>query len=898
MTCFCGLGWVQAAPSRAETKAWNAACARFQDANSALLWSSVETNFAEFTIKYPASEHYSEAVLYHAQALFEQQKFDATINLLSVESTNASNHVDGFLYWTALSLARKGADEKAADTFARLAREHPESNLQPKALFLEAEAHSRMEAWKRVVEDLAEAEGPFQKFARSNPQDEMVVRGLLLLGRARFILKDYEGMEKTLAWPGADHWLGDSGWQRQLLLCRGQMERGLSTNALSGVTNLIFLSGNNADLKARSTLLQGQILKNLGRLADAEQAYLSNLDPSLPFERRKEALFLSIELLLQKRQVAEARKLFDDFAITTASSTNSIASTNSDVMLLLGAELSLKQYLLNKNGGPTNNTPPNGSTNLLQQATDEFQRLLRDHSNSPYLGKALLNLGWCQLESGNTNNAIETFGKATGLIPPSEDQAVAFFKLGDIAYRQSNYSVALGNYESVLTSAQAIPQAEVKKELVGIALYQLVRTAVAATNIQAAEKALKQLLSEYPGGQLVESGLVFVGQSKSPAESRQLFNELTSRFPQSDYVPQVRLATGRSFELEGDWNHALETYKTWLHDYPTNNLRSQAEFAAAMMTYKLGDESNAFVLFTNYVSAYQTNTIARAQDLPAQAQYWVGNYFMQQEDYQHAELNFEEVFNKWPDSPVRYAAWMMAGRAAFARQSPREARSYFTNLTSTTNCPEPLRLQAIYGLGDCNVDLANSTNTTNFDEAILDFREIALNHPKSELAPRAWGRLGDCYSAIAKITVTSATNLLDATETAMNSYTNARTSYLRAMESPEVTVRGQAELGLGDVEVEMANLTALAATKTSLRQSAFTHFLNVFDGVNLPNDQAPDLYYVGQAGLKAAQLAEALGDFPQAIHLYQRMTKTLPSLKSSLEKKIEKLSVPPATPKP
>ena len=397
MTCFCGLGWVQAAPSRAETKAWNAACARFQDANSALLWSSVETNFAEFTIKYPASEHYSEAVLYHAQALFEQQKFDATINLLSVESTNASNHVDGFLYWTALSLARKGADEKAADTFARLAREHPESNLQPKALFLEAEAHSRMEAWKRVVEDLAEAEGPFQKFARSNPQDEMVVRGLLLLGRARFILKDYEGMEKTLAWPGADHWLGDSGWQRQLLLCRGQMERGLSTNALSGVTNLIFLSGNNADLKARSTLLQGQILKNLGRLADAEQAYLSNLDPSLPFERRKEALFLSIELLLQKRQVAEARKLFDDFAITTASSTNSIASTNSDVMLLLGAELSLKQYLLNKNGGPTNNTPPNGSTNLLQQATDEFQRLLRDHSNSPYLGKALLNLGWCQL---------------------------------------------------------------------------------------------------------------------------------------------------------------------------------------------------------------------------------------------------------------------------------------------------------------------------------------------------------------------------------------------------------------------------------------------------------------------------------------------------------------------
>jgi hypothetical protein len=54
----------------------------------------------------------------------------------------------------------------------------------------------------------------------------------------------------------------------------------------------------------------------------------------------------------------------------------------------------------------------------------------------------------------------------------------------------------------------------------------------------------------------------------------------------------------------------------------------------------------------------------------------------------------------------------------------------------------------------------------------------------------------------------------------------------------------------------------------------------------LRDDEQADAFWTRKAGLQAADLAEALGEWPQAIRIYQRLEMLLPSLTDSLEKKI------------
>jgi hypothetical protein len=60
----------------------------------------------------------------------------------------------------------------------------------------------------------------------------------------------------------------------------------------------------------------------------------------------------------------------------------------------------------------------------------------------------------------------------------------------------------------------------------------------------------------------------------------------------------------------------------------------------------------------------------------------------------------------------------------------------------------------------------------------------------------------------------------------------------------------------------------------------------VLYGKNLRDGETPDAFWTKKAGLQAAALAETLGEWPQAVNVYQRLEELLPQLKDSLEKKI------------
>jgi TolA-binding protein len=549
--------------------------------------------------------------------------------------------------------------------------------------------------------------------------------------------------------------------------------------------------------------------------------------------------------------------------------------------LTLG-ELRLKEYY-----GLPDETRRN-ETNLVSQARAQFEQIIAN-TNTQLVAKAQLDRGWCLWEEGqaraDTNRisgGLLAFKAASEQLPRSEEQAVARFKLADCQFAVADYGGALTNYWRVATNYPDLPR--VRSDLVGQAYYQIVRASIPSGELTGAGLAVQKILAEYPPGDLNDRSLLLYGQALSrlsdPARARDFFADFIKGLPQSPMAPEVELAVARTFEQEEDWPQAVKLYDRWTVEHADHPSLPKAEFARAWAKYRAGNEADAFGLFANYVERFPTNALA------PRAQYWVADYFFRLggTNYVKAEEAYEKVFKNtnWPLSELSYEAEMMAGRAAYARQGYNDAANYFTSLIgrlTRLNLPSLLLPEVYYALADTYLVAAPpSTNAlSGYKEAIRVLDKITREYPMTALAPLAWGRMGSCYFQLATA---------DA-----NNYALALAAYNNALDTnlANVTCRSMAEVGLARV-LEAQARQASPTERTNLLNEALRHYRYVVDGKNLGEHEVADPYWVKEAAVGAARLAEEQQQWDVASNLYKRLIDELaPPLRKNWELKLEKL---------
>ena len=328
----------------------------------------------------------------------------------------------------------------------------------------------------------------------------------------------------------------------------------------------------------------------------------------------------------------------------------------------------------------------------------------------------------------------------------------------------------------------------------------------------------------------------------------------------------MELALARTYEQEDSWPAAIGVYDAWVKDFTASTLLlPQVEYARAWANFQAGRETNAFLIFTNFIAQFPSN------DLAPVAQWWVGDHFFRDGNFADAERNYKYVFQNWPASSLAYPAKMMAGRAAMGRFGYSDAIDYFTSLTSDTNCPPDLDTQALFAYGGALMQKESSdTNNplANFDQAIPVFKAICRSYPESEQAALAWGEIGDCYLQL-------------------TNYDAATSAYVQVTNSPvaSVAARSQAQVGIGLVFEKRAE-QATGQDHAELLQGALQNYLDVLYGKNLRDGELANSFWMEKAGLQAASAAEVLGEWQQAMNVYRRLEELLPPLRGSLEKKI------------
>jgi len=840
-----------------EDRAYATAVSAFQDG----IWNRAETEFARFVQKYPDSDRVAVAVLLQAEAEYKQGKLPEAITLLTLRKSGAGDMADQYVYWTGEAQFQAGDLPAAAETFISLTRDFPQSSLRLRAVVEAAAARAHLEEWPQLTALLEPTNSVFQHAMRMDPASELVTRGSLLLAQAKFAQADFSGAAAVLESLGAKTLKPELDWQRAHLLYQVRLAGGDTNAALAATTNLVQIARSEKDeaLQAEGVALRAHVLEQLGQKSAAIAADQEILTLNAPPERARQAILKMAELAMAQGQYSDAEQSLEKFLAQFP------GSAAKDIALLTLGELHLKDYTLEP-----------AMTNQLPAAQARFDQFLRVFTNSPLAGKAYLDRGWCLWLAGRAPESFEAFQSAAQrlqLLPPSEDLAVARFKMGDALFAQQNYTNALDNYRRVVDDFTAFPA--VMQTLGDRALYQILRANLRLTNYDGASNAMARILELYPTSDLAANSLLLVGEgladARQPAAARALFQKFIDQSPATNsLLARVELAVARTYEQEQDWPSAIRQYESWLADFSINPLRPQADYALAWANFQAGNETNAFRRFTSFVAQFPTN------DLAPLAQWWVAGHLFNLggTNYMDAERNYKMLYQNtnWQGSPLVYQARMMAGRAALGLTSYPDAIDHFKSLTSDTNCPPDLNVQALFAYGSTLMQMESpDTNNplVNFQTAADVFGQICQRYPTNELNALAWIEIGKC-------------------DLQLTNYDGATNAYAQVFNSPfaDVSARSQAQVGFGDALEKKAALVAGSA-QTALLQQALDNYLDVFDtslGKNLRDGEMADPFWVKKAGLSALPLVESLGVADPEIFI-DHLERLFPQLKDTLEKK-------------
>ena len=837
------------AASTREERALAAAQLTFNDK----IFDRAETELTQFLRNYPKSSSLPAAALLLAQAQFQQEKYSDALETLAVYRDNAGALADKFLYWTAEAQFQTNGFAPAAESFSRVVRNFPDSPLRLTAAVEAAAAWEKTGDWSKISALLGDAGGIFQHAAQTNGGSGQVINGRLLLARALAAQKDFAASTEVLETLDAQKLPPDQLWKKDSLLFANKMARGETAAAMVLTTNLLELARNqtNADWLADATAKLGAAQEAMGFFKEAATTFREGLSTNAPIEKQRESILRFAALAAAQQEFTNAETALEKFLATAPEP--SVA----DLVLLTLGELYLKDV---------------AATNHLVAAQDHFDQLLGGAPAGPLAGKAYLGRGWVFWQAEKYEPALADFKEAMARLPLTNDLAVAIFKAADAEMRLKKFVAARDDYQLLLQKFANVPS--VINALGDRALYQVVRANLELKDRAGAEAALRDLLARFPQSRLAENSLLPTAESlsdfSSPAAARELLHRFNDKMTNSPLRAQAAFVAAQTYERESNWPAAVTNYDLWLENFPTNSLLPQVAYAQAWANFQAGRETNAFLLFSNFVAQFPASTNAPL------AQWWLADKLYRDRAFEAAEKNYELIYQNeaWKKSPLYFKAQLMAGLAALGRQGYTDAEAHLVPLINGTPLPSELGAQARFAYGalllqkpspDTNNPLANITVATQI------YDQIYKAYPTNETGLRARGEMANCARMLGDFVMATNAYL----QVANSTYADAAT-------------RAQARVGLGLTYKTIAESLPPEQRKPFL-DLAKNAYLDVVDSATNPGrDELPDELWVKKAGLAVLPLLTEIDG--GHTNFFNRLEMLLPQMKVTLEKKRAALS--------
>lgn len=866
-----------------ELSVFNAAVISYNDN----LFERAEKEFKDFQVNYPTSTNLSQAIVYQGLSLYRQEKYTETRGFFSslLTQTNAATlpvNKDQYHYWIGMASLKLADYPGAITSFSELLKEHSNSSLVPNALYYTGDAWKMLGNTKRAIE-LFDAEGSlFLTVAEKEPNNIYVIQGRLLLAELFLSQNELDKARGILEKVATSNLPPELQWKRLFLLARVNLAQKDSAAATLNINSLLTLTTNAGllSLEYQGLALQGDLLRQENKIEEAAAIYERNVANKLiPLSDRWQALMNTVRIKLELGKRDDAIRLLKSFNEESGN------KPYSDELLATLGNLQMQDYyqaipqlgVLEPGRGLKNEK--------ILAAYANYTNLVTAFPKSTFLPKAQLNLGLCHWELSRPLDAMVCYSNAIASLPISEDNAFARIKLAEAQFYQKDFAavaLTIAAYMDTYANAPGIPVATQEQ-----ALHLQLCAAVENKNEELAKSTMATALTKYPNASFTERDLIYLGnylcEIGKPAEARIQFQEALKLFPESTMKPDVSWLLARTWLYEKKFPEATKACQTWLDTFPKElPLYPLVEFELAWAYAQNGDYDMAMSRFSLYLNEHPKGVNAIL------ARKWVADYYYNRKDFFSAEKNYQLIFEQTdtnnPLDDLLLDARMMAARSAFARSSVKDAGKHLLDLvnlllskqvTSGDRLDEALLLLGDTLTGEMSPTEDAQVKLARFAEAINAYSRIPQTN---RLGAVAMSRIANCHFQLAGG---------DPPDT--NRISQSILFYNLAMTAPQASVqtRSMAELGLATLYQYLSSLESLSQEIREERlKSALDHYLNVFQGKN-NNPEEYDPFCVQRAGMEVARILEDQKKWTEALKIYERLLKLVPSLQPLLKLKME-----------
>lgn len=350
--------------------------------------------------------------------------------------------------------------------------------------------------------------------------------------------------------------------------------------------------------------------------------------------------------------------------------------------------------------------------NERQEAIDEFKTLQQRFPTSEYADRSLFVVGWIYFQEGNYEQAISSYMNVLNVYPNSTLGATVYYSAGDSYFNMGKYDSAIANYQQVLVRypasphvydavngigdsyvAQDHPERAIKfiKQFVNQnpslsfadqIFYKIGDMYYSSQEYKKASTSYKEFIANYPNSRLIPQAYYWIGKSAENLKQNQeaIFNfeRVFNTYPASDAAPSSVIEMGNIYNQMKKYDTAISLYNKALTTLP-NTLRYPEIMYNEGMTYlnKTSPDSAAQV-FNQIIQNYDGTVFAeksklqlglismrakqyadaqpyfqvlaqnRTDDIGAQAQYYLGESYLEQQDYNDAITAFVRVETIFP----------------------------------------------------------------------------------------------------------------------------------------------------------------------------------------------------------------------------------------------------------
>ncbi|MCG3150306.1 MAG: Outer membrane protein assembly factor BamD [Verrucomicrobiae bacterium] len=795
---------------------------QFRMAQAALddkLYDVAERQLQEFIRQFPASERADNAAYLLGRAQVGLGKWPLAVKTLQDALARwPDKRTDAIHFW--LGEAHSGASDYAAAVaqYSEVVEKHRTSPHFTAALFGLAYAQLKQGQF-------AAASDALDQLAKTQPKGEAAFDADLL--RAQLHLARQEAAKAEAVLDGitqragttrsfyrANYWLGESLQRRKDF-----------TNALTryAVVTTAFKDKPNkpvdSQLAAEAWYGAGWTQWQMGQFTNAADAFNAALTNAVTAPLKRDALLKLAESQIRAGKITEGVTRLEEFL--TARPNDPLAD---EVQLAIGD-------LLFGRDDPA-------------RALEEYLQLIKNFPQSPVVGRAYAQAGWCAWQLKQIADALNFFEQSATHTP----SAPVIFKIADCQAALGQYTNAAASYRRVLAEFPATPDLD-------RALFQLGETYRRLDDPLNAMAAFQRLVSEKPRSDLAPQaqysiGQLLAGQGQAPA-ARNAFTAVTTRFPTSVWASNAALAVGESYVDENKYDRAIAEFDKLTGGGFDTELAQQAFYSRGRCYALTGKRDKTLTEFLDFLKTHPQATLA------PRIQYWVADEFLRQRDYLKAQAQFQSLAETYPHFVDADAALYFAGRAAYARQDYKTAVELYEALLK--KFPQSnWRCEARFGQGDALSELGQ------FDDALLVLQSLTKDFPDCRFVSEAFGRKGDCQFTLTRY------------DDALASYQKA----LAAAKTPDMRLQAFEKIG--------KTYEALKKFDDAVQAYAAAVYEATAGGAT---NEPPERFWSCRAARAAANLKEQQNQWRDAITFYEKMASHCPDLKALAEDRIRKIRV-------